>query len=137
MAKYLGRSWTCLAATTSPGTTSISNRFDADLSRDLEDTDSTTNDSNGSREHEITFDSGQLTFKVYADESDAGLTILRDAFKNKTKIYIRFRPRGNVSGARQLDFLCSVRLKEGGPINGLATFDVTLKRSGAETWSTQ
>ena len=132
-----GRDAVILVATTSPGATAVGKHMDASLDQTLEDADSTTNDSAGSREHVVTFDSGQLTFKVLADEADGGQSILRAAYAGKTQIYCRYRPLGTGAGRPQHDFLCSVTLKPSTPMSGLRTIDVTLKRSGPETIANQ
>lgn len=134
---FKGRDAVILVGTTSPGATAVGKHMDASLSMNLETADSTTNDSAGSKEHEIIFDDGELSFKVYTDEADSGQNILRDAFEGKTKIFCRYRPMGTGAGRRQYDFSCSITLTRGTPINGLATTDVTLKKSGAFTIANQ
>lgn len=137
MAVSKGRDAVILVAASGTPTTPVAKHMDASLDMQLETADSTTNDSNGSKTHEIIFDDGSLTFKVYTDEADAGQNVLRDAYEIKAKIPVIYQPRGTGSGKRQYSFSASVTMKRGTPMSGLATTDVTLKKDGAFTISNQ
>lgn len=133
MAIFKGRDATIVVGASSPASTAVGKHMDASLSLNLETADSTTNDSGGSKEHEIIFDDGELTFKVYTDEADAGQDVLHSAYVGKTKVYVIYKPRG--TGGDAYAFQGSVTLKRGTPMGGLATTDVTIKKSGALTFT--
>lgn len=137
MAIFKGRDAVILVGASSPAATPVGKHMDASLSMNLETADSTTNDSGGSKEHEIIFDDGDLTFKCYTDEADAGQDVLVAAFTGKTKVSVIYRPAGTGTGKDSIAFSASVTLKRGTPMGGLATTDVTLKKSGAFTITQQ
>lgn len=133
MAIFKGRDAVILVGATSPAATAVAKHMDASFSMNLETTDATTNDSAGSKEHEIVFDDADLTFKVYTDEADAGQDVLHAAYVGKTKVYVIYKPRG--TGGDAYAFQGSVTLKRGSPMGGLGTTDVTIKKSGALTFT--
>lgn len=137
MAISKGRDAVILVGATSPAATPVGKHMDATYAGNTETADATTNDSGGSKEHEIIFDDGDLTFKVYTDEADAGQDALVTAFTGKTKVFVIYRPAGTGTGKDSLAFQGSVTLKRGSPMGGLATTDVTIKKSGALTITQQ
>lgn len=137
MAIFKGRDAVILVGAASPAATPVGKHMDASLDMTLETADATTNDSGGSKEHEVVFDDGQLTFKCYTDEADTGQDVLATAFTSKSKIFVIYRPAGTGTGKDSIAFQASVTLKRGTPMGGLATTDVTLKKSGAFTITQQ
>ena len=133
MAIFKGRDAVILVGNQAPAATPVGKHMDASLNLNLETADATTNDSAGSKEHEIIFDDADLSFKVYTDELDGGQDALHLAYINKTKIFVIYKPRG--TGGDAYAFQGSVTLKRGTPMGGLATTDVTIKKSGALTFT--
>ena len=137
MAVSKGNAAVILVGTSNPPTTVLGKHMDANEDITVDKTDSTTNDSAGSKTHELTLDDGTLTGKFYTDRLDAGQIILRTAWQTKTKIFVAYREAGTGTGLAQTLYQASVALKRGSPMNGLATTDFTLSKDGVATFTVQ
>lgn len=131
MAVEAGNQWRVLVGVADPPTEAVGKAFDLDDDPKLIKADATTNDSAGNDEHKVVGASRTISFKVYADRSNAGQEILRTAQKNRTQIYVAYQELGLGSGKPQEKFLASVEMKRNPPLRGLINYTVTLERSGA------
>lgn len=99
--------------------------------------DTSSNDDNGSETHIITWDTGQLTFDLIADENATGQEALWTSFLGKTQLFYRVRPRGDSSGDKELTLQGTLSMDE--PLNksDAAKYSCTVQKTGALTRANQ
>jgi len=137
MAKMIGRHFTMEVSTGGVTYTTVGevNTDSLDVNNDL--ADSTTNDSGGAKE-EMYADSqtsGEVSGKY--DSGNAGQILVMAAALNKTQLYCRFRPR-TASGEKQFVFLANLaNWKTSGSTGDVREFSVSVRSTGAVTYSGQ
>lgn len=108
------------------------------LSGTNETAEVSSNDSNGHKEHIYTWQSGQLTFEMVADEAAVGQEAVWTSFLSRTTLYWRCRPRGNNAGDKQIIFQGLVTsIEQSNDKGDKAAYSVTVLRTGAPTRSNQ
>jgi hypothetical protein len=81
----------------------------ANLSSATDVADDTTNDSNGFKEGLYADAQSTLAVTARYDDTEPGLIAIMDEyFTLKSKLYIRYRPTGDVSGDKQWIFLATI-----------------------------
>lgn len=100
--------------------------------------ETSSNDSSGHKEFIYTWQSGQLTFEMVADEVATGQEAVWTSFLTRSIRYWRVRPRGDNSGDKQIIFQGLVTsIEQNMDKADKSTYNVTVQRTGAPTRSNQ
>ena len=104
----------------------------------VDQAESTSNDSSGSKEYVNTHDDGQLTFELIADENATAQQALWTSYLAKTTLYYRLRPRGHNAGDYQIKFQGNIQnMEKVLDLGDVAKYSVTIQKTGAPTRDTQ
>ena len=108
------------------------------LPQNIDEEESTSHDSGGTREYIPGHDDSTAQLTIVYDDSDATHSALEGFADNKTLFGFRFRPRVG-AGNRQSTWTSAfiTNLEHGAPLEGVQELTITIRLSGAPTRTTQ
>lgn len=138
MAKQQGRRG-FVDISTDGGTTwrRVAGLIDCTLNRTLDEVETTTHDSNGTKEFEPGLDEASFDMSVMYDDQDPAQLALEDSYDTKSTFLFRYFPVV-LAGKRRYDgggFVTS--FSQAAPLNDMQTIDITVRVSGTITRETQ
>lgn len=111
---------------------------DISVTQNVDEEESTSHDSAGTREYIPGHDDSTATLTLVYDEGDSTHTALETAADNKTQFQFRTRPAvgsGNKQNTWTSAFITN--LEHSGPLEGVQELSITIRLSGAPTRNTQ